>query len=40
MLDLLDLSIGKSKREPTADEKLAALAQREHPRLGAHRLLK
>lgn len=27
MLDLLDLSIGKSKREPTADEKLAALAR-------------
>ena len=27
MLDLLDLSIGKSKREPTADEKLAALSR-------------
>ena len=27
MLDLLDLSIGKNKREPTADEKLAALAR-------------
>ena len=27
MLDLLDLSIGKGKREPTADEKLAALSR-------------
>ena len=27
MLDLLDLSIGKNKREPTADEKLAALSR-------------